>query len=252
MYLSGRKLEVCIDSVESAIISEQNGASRVELCDNLVEGGTTPSAGAIALAKKKVKIPVHVMIRPRGGDFLYSDVEFEVMKLDVETAKSLKADGVVFGILTSDGRVDIKRTKDLVEIAKPMSVTFHRAFDMTRDPFQALEDIIEIGGIQRILTSGQEPTVLEGTELIMKLIELANDRIIILPGGGITSRNIKRILDELPGLGEIHAALPGNQSSEMKFRNGVVYMGVAIKTPEYLLTTTDGNDVEEVVKIIGS
>src|SRR5438445_9519302 len=147
-------IAVCVDSVESAMAAEAGGAERVELCDNLMEGGTTPSAGAVAAARKKLEIKFHVIIRPRGGDFCYSDVEFEVMKRDVEFAKQLGADGIVIGILLPDGAIDVTRTRELIDIARPMSVTFHRAFDMTRDAFAALETLIDLG-IDRILTSGQ-------------------------------------------------------------------------------------------------
>ncbi|KAJ3060734.1 hypothetical protein HK102_009375 [Quaeritorhiza haematococci] len=190
------------------------------------------------------------MIRPRGGDFLYSDVEFEVMKYDVQQAKSLGADGVVFGILLPDGSVDKERTKILVDLAKPMKVTFHRAFDMTNDAFKALEDLIEIGGIERILTSGQDSGVLEGLPLIKQLVEKANNRIIIMPGAGITPRNLPRILSECPNLPELHMALPGKSDSHMTFRNPNVYMGVAISTPEYDLTETDGRGVKGVVGML--
>src|SRR5687768_8698169 len=135
-------IEVCIDSVQSAIEAQQGGANRVELCDNLFEGGTTPSAGAIAIARKNITIGLHVMIRPRGGDFYYSDIEFDCMKKDIQIAKELGADGVVFGLLTKDGRIDVARSKELTDLALPLQVTFHRAFDMTVDPVQALEDII--------------------------------------------------------------------------------------------------------------
>ncbi|KAJ1534106.1 hypothetical protein HK096_004318 [Nowakowskiella sp. JEL0078] len=190
------------------------------------------------------------MIRPRGGDFLYSDVEFEVMKADIQQCKSIGVDGVVFGLLTAEGKIDKVKTKILVNLAMPMNVTFHRAFDMTRNPLEALEDLIEIGGIQRILTSGQESTVLEGLNFINDLIKRANGRIIILPGGGVTPRNLQRILDFSPGLSEIHAALPGKLDSQMQYRNDVVFMGVAITTPEYLLTITNGKDVKTVAEIL--
>jgi copper homeostasis protein len=137
-------IEVCIDSVQSAIAAQEGGANRVELCDNLFEGGTTPSAGAIAIARKYISIGLHVMIRPRGGDFFYSDIEFECMKKDIETTKDLGADGVVFGLLTKDGQIDKARSQELAALASPLQVTFHRAFDMTADPVQALEDIISI------------------------------------------------------------------------------------------------------------
>ena len=140
--MSGVRLEICLENAESALAAEQNGASRVELCGNLLEGGTTPSYGLITICKKILSIPIHVMIRPRGGDFCYSDMEYEIMKEDIKTCKLLGVEGVVLGLLLPDGSVDVSRTKILADLAKPMSVTFHRAFDMTNDPKQALEDII--------------------------------------------------------------------------------------------------------------
>jgi copper homeostasis protein len=157
-------LEICIDSVEAAMAAQQGGANRVELCADLLEGGTTPSAGTIHLARRSIDIDLNVIIRPRGGDFCYTPVEFEVMKLDIETAKAAGANGVVIGVLNEDGSVDADRTSELVTLARPMSVTFHRAFDMARDPYQALETLIDLG-VDRVLTTGQESSVLEGLDL---------------------------------------------------------------------------------------
>ncbi|KAI8806590.1 copper homeostasis protein CutC, partial [Cladochytrium replicatum] len=194
-----RILEVCLDSVDSAVTAASHSADRVELCGNLVEGGTTPSAGAVRLARSLLprSTLVHVMIRPRGGDFAYTDIEFEVMKSDIAHAKEAGADGVVFGLLRPDGTIDVERTTELVRLANPMNVTFHRAFDVSSDPFKALEDITSIGGIERILTSGQEESVLEGLPLIKDLIRRAGNRIVILPGGGISPRNVERIVSKL-------------------------------------------------------
>jgi copper homeostasis protein len=186
-------IEVVIDSVQSAIAAQKGGADRVELCGNLFEGGTTPSAGCIEVTRKNIQIGLFVMIRPRGGDFCYSELEFEQMQRDIELCKTLKADGVVFGILTPDGQVDKKRTAQLAALAHPLQVTFHRAFDMAKDPFQALEDIIELKKVNRILTSGLEASAYEGADLIAELIKQANNRISIMPGAGITERNITKI-----------------------------------------------------------
>jgi copper homeostasis protein len=241
-------LEVCIDSVEAAIAAQEGGADRVELCANLLEGGTTPSAGAIQLARARVEIGLNVMIRPRGGDFCYSDVEFEVMKLDVELAKELGADGVVFGVLNQDGSVDVERTGALVELARPMSVTFHRAFDMTRDPHEAMDALIELG-IDRVLTSGQESSVLEGLDLITDLVRKAGDRIIVMPGAGITERNAKTIV-ERSGAKEVHVAAPMSVESRMRYRNVRCFMGGELRPPEFTLTTTDPNRIQAFVRAV--
>jgi copper homeostasis protein len=196
-------LEVCVDSVESAIAAQEGGAARVELCDNLIEGGTTPSAGIIEVARQHLRIGLHVMIRPRGGDFCYSDVEFEVMKKDILIAKQLDADGVVFGLLKRDHTVDLERTRYLVQLARPLRVTFHRAFDLATDSFRALEDIISLG-IERILTSGRAKTALAGLPLITRLVQAAAGRVIIMPGSGVTPQNVRTIL-AASGAAEIHA-----------------------------------------------
>ena len=238
-------LEACIDSVEAALAAQQGGADRVELCANLLEGGTTPSAGTIQLAHERIDIGLNVIIRPRGGDFCYSDVEFDVIKLNVELAKQLGANGVVIGILNEAGSVDTERVALLVEMARPMSVTFHRAFDMARDPFEAMEDIIELG-IDRILTSGQENSVLEGLDLITDLVRKAGDRTIIMPGGGITERNIAKIVAQ-SGVREVHVAAWASVASRMKYRNPRCFMGGELRPPEFALTVTDANRVREFV-----
>jgi copper homeostasis protein len=233
---------MCIDSVASAIAAQEGGADRVELCDNLLEGGTTPSAGTIAIARRKIDIGLNVMIRPRGGDFCYSAVEFEVMKYDVEQAKQLGADGVVFGLLDEDGSVDVQRTRLLTDLARPLGVTFHRAFDMTRDAFQALEDLVVLG-IDRILTSGQENSVVEGLDLIADLVRKAGDQIIIMPGGGITERNIGKIVAQ-SGVEEVHAVGTLSVDSSMQYRNAYVFMGGELRPPEFTRMVTDANRVK--------
>jgi copper homeostasis protein len=230
-------MEVCIDSVEAAVAAQQGGAQRVELCANLLEGGTTPSAGSILLARQKIDIDLNVIIRPRGGDFCYSGAEFEVMKVDVETAKRLGANGVVIGILKEDGSVDRERTAELVGLARPMSVTFHRAFDMARDPYQALETLVELG-VDRILTSGQQVSVLEGLDVIAELVRRAGKRIIIMPGGGITERNIRKIL-EVSGAQEVHFVASKSVESRMRYRNPDCFMGGELRPPEFSLSVTD-------------
>lgn len=237
--------EFCIDSVESAIAVEQGGANRVELCDNLLEGGTTPSAGAMALARQKVGIDINVIIRPRGGDFYYSDVEFEVMRFDIEQAKQLGANGVVIGLLNPNGSIDTARTRELVELARPLSVTFHRAFDMCRDPYEALEQLVDLG-VDRILTSGQEPSVLEGLDLITHLVQKAGDRIIIMPGGGITERNIAKIIAQ-SGVKEVHVVGTVSVESQMQYRNAHVFMGGELRPPEFSRMVTDAGRVKGLV-----
>ena len=240
------RFEVCVDSVEAAAAAQEGGAQGVELCANLLEGGTTPSAAAIQLARESITIDLNVMIRPRGGDFLYSDVEFECMKRDVELAKKWEANGVVFGILNKDGTVDVERTGALVSLARPMGVTFHRAFDMSRDPYEALEDLISVG-IDRVLTSGQEVSALEGLDLIIDLVQKAGDRIIVMPGGGITERNIKMIIDA-SGAREIHFAAMREGDSGMMFRDTRSFMGGEFRAPEYMLSVTDPARVRAFVQ----
>jgi len=245
---NGVLLEMCVDSVESAIAAQQGGADRVELCANLLEGGTTPSAGMILLARQSLTIDLNVIIRPRGGDFCYSDIEFEVMQYDIERAKRLGANGVVIGILKPDGAVDLERTAALIASARPLSVTFHRAFDMSRDSFEALEALIHLG-VDRILTSGQEASVLEGLELITELIQQAGDRIIIMPGGGITPRNIKKIISQ-SGAKEIHVASLVSVDSPMQYRNQQVFMGGELRAPEYSQMITTAENVKKLIDAI--
>lgn len=186
-------LEVCIDSVESAIAAQEGGAGRVELCADLDHGGTTPSAGMIKSVRGWASIAVHVMIRPRSGDFCYSDLEFEVMKHDVLKAKELDADGVVFGILTPEGTVDVARTRVLVELARPMAVTFHRAFDECSNLPHALAELVPLG-VDRVLTSGGKGSVQDGVESLADLVRRANRSIKVLAGGGVTLENVREIV----------------------------------------------------------
>jgi copper homeostasis protein len=237
--------EACIGSAEAAIAAQQGGADRVELCANLLEGGTTPSAGTIRLARQRIDIGLQVMIRPRGGDFCYSDVEFEIMKFDIEQAKQLGADGVVMGILRPDGTVDRERVGKLVDLARPLNVTFHRAFDMARDPHQALADLIDLG-LDRVLTSGQEATAFEGLELIAGLVRAAGDRIAVMPGGGIHERNIARIVAGT-GAREVHAAAPVTVASAMDYRNPNCFMGGELRPPECELEVTDAGRIRAMI-----
>jgi copper homeostasis protein len=242
------RVEICVDSVDGAVAAQAGGADRVELCANLFEGGTTPSAGCLRLARRRLSIGLHVLIRPRGGDFLYGETEFEVMCEDVRVAKELGADGVVVGCLTAAGDIDVPRARALVALARPMAVTFHRAFDMCRDPQRALEDLVGLG-IERVLTSGQEASCLEGLDLLTALNRQAAGRIIVMPGGGITPRNVRRIV-EATGVGEVHLSARASVDSRMEFRNGRVFMGGVLRPAEFSWKTTDEAAVRQVVETL--
>lgn len=239
-------IEICVDSIEGALAAERGGADRVELCGSLIEGGTTPSAGCIALTRRVLRIGLQVMIRPRGGDFCYSDLEFASMREDIRMASELGADGVVFGCLTPDGDIDLPRTRELITLSRPLNVTFHRAFDMCRDPRTSLEQLIE-AGVDRVLTSGQEENCLEGLDLLTQLHRQANGRIIVMPGGGITPRNIRTIV-KATGVSEVHLAARGVCTSRMSYRNPRCFMGGALHPPEFSWGTTDENSVRVSVE----
>ena len=211
------KLEIIGFNIESCIAAQQAGAHRIELCDNTSEGGTTPSYGFIKAAREKLSIELYVMIRPRGGDFLYSDDEFAIMKADIEMSKQSGCDGVVIGLLKKDGSVNKKKCRELVVLAYPLGVTFHRAFDRAKDPFQSLEDIIEIG-CERILTSGQQPKAVDGIQIIKELILRAEDRINIMPGSGVNTENIISIA-ESTGAKEFHSSAGIYTESKMNYTN---------------------------------
>ncbi|HEY2946203.1 MAG TPA: copper homeostasis protein CutC [Vicinamibacteria bacterium] len=230
-------IEACVDSVPSAVAAEAGGAGRVELCDNLIEGGTTPSAGTIAECRARLRIPVFVIIRPRGGDFLYSEVEYDVMRRDIAHAQSLGADGVVLGLLHADGTIDVERTRALVEAARPLPVTFHRAFDVARDPLEALDALIGLG-IERVLTSGQAPTAPEGAALIARLAGRAARRIGILPGCGIDETNVRELVAQT-GAREVHVRGTSPVRSRMGFRNPRVSFRAAVDDDDSILDVTD-------------
>lgn len=234
-------LEICATSVASCIAAQAGGAQRIELCDNLPEGGTTPSHATIAVARKKVDIHLYPIIRPRGGDFLYDNIEFEVMQQDIAICKQLGCDGVVIGMLTRNGQVDKARCKALVELAWPLGITFHRAFDMTADPLEALEDIINIG-CERILTSGQRNTAMEGIPLLKKLVQQADERIAIMVGGGVRSNNITDLVKET-GAREYHTTARAYIESDMQYRNPDVSMGGIPGVPEYGISRTQADQV---------
>lgn len=210
-------IEIVVYNIESALKAQEGGADRIELCDNPGEGGTTPSYGTIELVRQNVSLDVYIMIRPRGGDFHYSSYEFHSMKRDISQCQRLSVDGVVFGILNPDGTIDKKRCKELIDRARPLKVTCHRAFDMTRDPFEALEDCIE-AGFDRILTAGQQAQALKGSPLIAELIKRADGRIAIMPGSGVNENTISEIV-ATTGTKEIHFSATAFRESAMIFRN---------------------------------
>jgi copper homeostasis protein len=216
-------LEVCIDSVESAIAAERGGSKRVELCSGLLEGGVTPGSGLISAVRHHIGIDLFVMIRPRGGDFLYSDLEFEVMKEEIVHARRLGVNGIVLGLLDEAGRIDVARTRTLVELAAPLPVTFHRAIDMTPDLTAALDDVIATGAV-RILTSGGAPSVPQGMDEIARMVKAARGRIAIMPGGGVNPENIAAIASAT-GAGEFHSSARTAIPSRMSFRKPEMAMG---------------------------
>lgn len=239
------KIEICANSVESAIEAQRGGAYRVELCAGIPEGGTTPSYGEIKMARELLSIRLHVIIRPRGGDFLYTPLEQSIMLHDIDMARQLGADGVVFGCLTPDGDIDLPLMERLMKASEGMSVTFHRAFDMCRSPRKALEEIIALG-CDRILTSGQQATAEKGISLLKELNVQADGRIIIMPGCGVNSDNIRKIAEET-GASEFHFSGRSSIESKMNYRNPAVSMGGTVKIEEYSREITDHIKVEKAI-----
>ena len=227
--MPGKALEIIGFTLQSCLLAQAAGADRIELCDNPGEGGTTPSAGMIRAVREKITIQLFPMIRPRGGDFLYNEEEFWVMKSDLRYCREYGCDGVVLGILNKNGRIDKERCKILVDLAYPMETTFHRAFDRTRDPDEALEDCIECG-FTRILSSGLQPTAIEGIVLLYDLVKLSDERITIMPGSGIRADNILSIANKT-GADEFHSSSRKMMSSKMEYINpamkeGLQYTGI--------------------------
>lgn len=237
-----------MDSIESALAAEAGGAGRLELCDNLAEGGTTPSAGIIAVCREQVGIPLFVLIRARGGDFVYSNLEVEAMCRDIIMCRELEVDGVVIGALRSDGRVDLETTARFVETARPMAVTFHRAFDGCRDASRGLEELIELG-VDRVLTSGQAATALEGAVALAALVRQAAGRIIVLAGGGVSEKNVAALIGAT-GVSEVHARGVSVKTDQMQFHNPLVSMIRAVP-PEGSRMVTDANRIRRLVELIG-
>ena len=234
-------LEIAANSVASALAAQQGGAGRVELCAALELGGLTPSHAQIALARERLHIPLYVLIRPRAGDFLYSELECETMQRDIQACAAAGCDGVVLGVLDADGKVDMPRCRSLMSAAGSMGVTFHRAFDLTRDPFSSLNDLVELG-CERVLTSGGQASAMEGAELIRQLVERAVGRIAVMAGAGVDAGNIGR-LREMTGAQEFHASAKRQQLSGMRWKPA-------------LLTDMQGgewrSDVEQIRGIVAS
>lgn len=244
------KLEICLNGIDSAVAAQEGGAHRVELCDNLIEGGTTPSQGMIEVVREKLDIDIMAMIRPRGGDFLYTELEFEVMRRDVKRMHQHGVTGVVFGMLNPNGTIDQARTAELIALARPMQVTIHRAFDMTRDPYEALDHLLE-AGVERILTSGQALTAMQGLNLIAELQKRAGDALIIMPAVEVTARNARHIV-QTANLREIHIGsnVETQISSGMTFQNEAVSMGDDTELPEYTMPYTSAPLVREIVEAV--
>ncbi|MET8049348.1 copper homeostasis protein CutC [Streptosporangium sp. NPDC005286] len=243
--------EICIDSTAGALAAEQAGAHRVELCSALFEGGLTPTLGTVEATLAAVStIRVHVIIRPRGGDFIYDEYEVAAMERDVATVRDAGAQGVVIGVLTPSGEVNVEVAKRLIDAAGGLSITFHRAFDMTADPFAALDTLAALG-VDRVLTSGQDVTALEGAPLIASLVERAGDSLIVMPGGGITPRNVHRVV-EATGATEIHFAALVDAPSPAVYRNPHPFMGGELRQPEYSRLITSPRLVSEVIAASGT
>jgi copper homeostasis protein len=244
--------EICLESADDVAAAAQAGADRVELCAALFAGGITPSKGMIEQAVDVAagRIRVHVIIRPRGGDFIYGPSEAEVMLRDIDTVKAAGADGVVIGALTPDAQIDTELCARLVEAARPLSVTFHRAFDVTRTPEAAFEDVIALG-VDRLLTSGAAPSALEGADLIARLVEKAGNRIIVMPAGGINERTAARVAAQT-GARELHFTANETVSSKSRYQADGIHMGGALYPPETTRSVTTPARVRAIIDSSGA
>lgn len=238
-------IEVCVDRVRSAIHAQKGGADRLELCQDLALGGTTPSKGLVVQTQKNVKLPIMAMIRPRGGDFCYDEYEFECMLEDIRLMKELQVEGIVVGILTPDGRIDMSRMKKVMDEAQGMEVVCHRAFDMTRDLFEAFSDLQELG-ITRVLTAGGYNKAPQGIENIQKLIA-KNSGITVMPGSGVGAENAK--LFEQIGAKEIHLSGKVKIKSKMQYQNPNIGMGSASAEDEYAIEETSAEKIAQVRRL---
>ena len=239
------KIEICVEGIDGLVAAQNAGADRVELCASLLEGGLTPSLGVVREALRVATIPFHVIIRPRGGDFLYSELEFASMLEDVKAMRELGVAGVVIGCLTADGQIDEARTKALVDAARPLKVTCHRAFDMTRDYREAIEALVR-SGVDRVLTSGQRDTALEGADILKDTTAIADGRIIVMACGALDRDNIAQVR-RATGVDEMHFAALKTLKSTMDFRNPHVGMGGTAIEREYEITVTDEDAVRATI-----
>lgn len=242
-------MEVCVDSPDSAQNAENGGAMRVELCANLIEGGTTPTIGMLRVIKKLISIPVFVMIRPRGGDFCYSSCELEIMKEDIRILKEAGADGFVFGLLTKDGKVDEKKSAELLGLCLPLQATFHRAIDMSQDIFDSLAQIIKLG-FSRVLSSGGSQTALQGVDVLKEMVNQAGDKIIIIPGGGLNTENLAEVLQTTKAK-EFHGTARNSVKSPMTYMKTDLRMG-SVAESEYIRKVTSPELVSSFLKIAHS
>jgi copper homeostasis protein len=238
------QVEICVGDIASAMAAESGGADRVELCDNLAVGGLTPSAGTIAESCRRLSIPVHVLIRPRAGDFLYSELEIAVMRHDIELAKSLGAAAVVLGVLTADGTIDRDQTAEFVALARPLRVTFHKALDQTREPLEALETLID-QGVERVLTSGAKSTALDGIETLAKLVDRAKDKIVIMAGGRLSTSNLETVIRQ-SRVSEVHLGSAVSRTIESSMLNR------PRDGSENSWNQTDAQSVAEIVTLVQS
>jgi len=241
-------VEVCVDTVDGALGAERAGADRVELCSGLELGGLTPGPGTLAETRERVGIPLVVLIRPRRGDFLYSPADLAAAWRDVEAAREAGADGVALGLLDADGGLDRERTAALVELARPMNVTFHRAFDLARDRAGVLEELVELG-VERVLTSGGAPDVQAGEEELRRLVDLAAGRIVVMAGGGVRAGTVARLV-EATGVPEVHLSARGMEPSGMRYRNPGCDLGSGRIPGEYELARTDPEVVRATVSVL--
>ncbi|MFA8298744.1 MAG: copper homeostasis protein CutC [Hyphomicrobiales bacterium] len=244
------KLEVCSNSIQSAINAENGGADRIELCDNLLEGGTTPSYACLDIAKSILSIPINVLIRPRGGDFLYNPIEKEIILRDIEYCRDLNLNGVVIGCLNKEGEIDIDFLDHMLEIAGPMSITFHRAIDMAKDMIESVE-ILKRRGINRILTSGGAANAIEGKETIRRMVEAASGKISIMAGGGINSDNIASLI-EYTNITECHVSGKHQKQSSMEYKKTDVNMNGQVDYDEYSIMETSEKAIQNIIGILNN